>query len=314
MKKVLLTGGSGFLGQALLSHHALDNVISVGRTRPKGVSNHVFCELGMAQDYSAALKTVDVVVHAAGRAHVMNESSKTADGLYREVNTLSTLRLAEQAAEAGVQRFIYISTIKVLGEKTIGSNRFSHDSDPSPCDYYSTSKFEAEVGLKDLCLQSNMEYVIIRPPLIYGPGVKGNFASLLSVVSLPLPLPLAGIQNSRSLVSVENVVDLIVTCVDAPAAKNQTFLVSDDDDMSTSELMIMIAKAKQRKLIMFPMPKFLMRLGLAIVGRGSMYERLYSSMRVDISHTKNQLGWYPKTNVAEGMRKIFSEEYKGGQS
>lgn len=305
MTKILLTGGSGFLGTALLGHSSFFNVTSIGRTCPKKCFTHEFMDLNSTNDYTKVLQNIDVIVHAAGRAHVMKESSKDPRRAYREINTFASLNLAKQAADAGVKRFVFISTIKVLGEKTLGVNRFRHDDDPAPFDNYAISKNEAEIGLKELCSKSSMEFVIIRPPLIYGPGVKGNFASLLSIMSLPLPLPFAGIQNKRSLVSLDNIVDLIANCLEDPRAKNQTFLVSDDNDLSTSELLSLIAIAKGRRGNLFKIPKAILRSVFFILGKKSTYERLYTSMRVDISHTKKQLGWLPISCPMEVIQKCF---------
>ena len=307
MAKILLTGGSGFLGKALLEHSSFYNVISIGRTCPKNCFDHEFIELNSSNDYAKILQNIDVIVHAAGRAHVMKESAKNPRGAYREINTFATLNLAKQAADLGVKRFVFISTIKVLGEKTIGVNRFRHDDDPAPFDDYAISKNEAEIGLKELCSGSNMEFVIIRPPLIYGPGVKGNFASLMSIMSLPLPLPFARIQNKRSLVSLDNIVDLIAKCLEDPRAQNQTFLVSDDNDLSTSELFSLIAEAKGTKINLFKMPEGFLRTLFCILGMRSTYERLYTSMRVDISHTKKQLGWFPINHPRKAIQKCLEK-------
>jgi len=267
--------------------------VVVGRTQPRKCKNFACRLLDSSSDYTDLLTAVDVVVHVAARAHVMNETSSNPLEEFRRINTLATLNLAEQAVKAGIKRFIFISSIKVLGEKTDQDKKFYSDHPLNPKDPYAVSKSEAESGLKQLSDISDMEVVIIRPPLIYGKGVKGNFSRLLRLIALNIPLPFGSIGNSRSLVSIENLVDLICTCLVHPKAANEVFLVSDDHDMSTPELLNLIAKTGGYSGGLFKFPPKLLRLLLISIGKSTIHERLCGSMKVDISHTKTQLEWKP---------------------
>mgnify|MGYP006106927567 CR=1 FL=1 len=301
MPNILLTGGSGFLGAALLQNDLFKEALVVGRTRPKQCRHFSLVKLDACCDLAETLHDIDIVVHVAARAHVMNEKSVNPLDVYRDINTLATLNLAAQAARAGVKRFIFISTIKVLGNQTVGGRRFTSEDPLNPQDPYSISKAEAEMGLKKIMDQSDMDVVIIRPPLVYGQGVKGNFASLLKLASLSVPLPFGAIENRRSLVSLENLVDLICTCLDHPNAKNQTFLVSDDYDMSTPELCRLLAKTGGYNSRIFWFPGSLLWLGLRLIGKKAVYERLFGSMEVDIDFTKSHLNWKPPCDVKDSI-------------
>jgi len=301
MPNILLTGGSGFIGSALLQNNLFKEALVVGRTQPKKCRHFSPVNLDAHCDLTNTLRNIDIVVHVAARAHVMNEKSVNPIDLYRNINTLATLNLAEQAVKAGVKRFIFISTIKVLGDQTQGGRQFNSEDPLNPQDPYSISKAEAEMGLKKIMDQSDMEVVIIRPPLVYGQGVKGNFASLLKLTSLSVPLPFGAIENRRSLVSVENLVDLICTCLDHPNAKNQTFLVSDDYDMSTPELYRLLAKTGGYNSRVFWLPRSLLWLGLSLIGKKGVYERLFGSMEVDIDFTKSHLNWKPPFKVKDSI-------------
>lgn len=299
--KILITGGSGFLGTALLREPSFINALTIGRTQPNQGGKFSRITLDAHTDYAHILSDIDIIVHLAARAHVMHEVSEEPLQEYRNINTLATLNLAKQAASRGVKRFIFVSSIKVLGEKTEQGNPFTADCPLNPQDPYSVSKAEAEIGLKLIGEANGMEIVIIRPPLIYGRGVKGNFASLLKLARLTIPLPFGSIQNKRSLVSVENLVDLIVVCLDHPNARNQTFLVSDDDDMSTSELFSRLAKAGGYKAYLFKFPLTILNTSLRLLGKLSIYERLCGSMQVNIEHTKSQLSWKPPFKVKDSL-------------
>ncbi len=299
MPNILLTGGSGFIGSALLQNYLFKKALVVGRNRPKQCQHFSSVDLDAHPDLSNILRNIDIVVHVAARAHVMNEKSENLLDVYRNINTLATLNLAEHAAKVGVKRFIFISTIKVLGDQTQKGCQFNYKNSLNPQDPYSISKAEAEIGLKKIMNQSDMEIVIIRPPLVYGHGVKGNFASLLKLVSLRVPLPFGAIDNRRSLVSVENLVDLICTCLDHPNAKNQTFLVSDDWDMSTPDLCRLLAVAGGYNSYIFRFPETFLRIALYMIGKNAVYERLSGSMEVDIEHTKSCLNWKPPFKVKD---------------
>ena len=299
--KIVLTGGNGFLGSHLLKHEAFQAALVIGRTKPRNHRHFQAASFDEANNLAEIFKDTGVVVHVAARAHIMNDTAKRPLDEYRHVNTVGTLNLAKQAAVAGVKRFIFISTIKVLGEETNQGHFFSSEDFFNPQDPYSISKAEAEVGLKLISEAYGMELVIIRPPLVYGKGVKGNFASLLKLVRLSVPLPFGSIQNKRSLVSVENLVDLIVVCINHPNAGNQTFLVSDDHDLSTPELCRLLAKAGDYKSRIFPFPRALLWAILSVIGKKAVYERLSGSMEINIELTKSQLNWKPPHRVKDSL-------------
>jgi len=290
---ILLTGGSGFLGSALLNNLAFKEAIVMGRTQPKDYNNFVSRTLDSITNYEDILCNIDVVVHAAGLAHVMDSTSQKAMDAYRNINTLATLNLAEQAMAVGVKRFVFISSIKVLGEQTKKGRRYTYSDKLNPKDPYAISKAEAENGLRELSAKSAMEVVIIRPPLVYGKGVKGNFERLLKLSALQIPLPLKSIENKRSFVAVENLVDLICTCLFHPKAKNQVFLVSDNFDMATPELLNLLAIAGGYRSRLFSFPDRILEKLLMCLGKSRVYDRLCGSMEVDISHTINLLDWQP---------------------
>lgn len=304
--KIVITGGSGFLGRHLLNNGAFNEALAIGRTQP---NNHqIFRKVSFDEDDALAEVFIDkeVVVHLAARAHVMNDASANPLDSYRQVNTVATLNLAKHAAISGVKRFIFISTIKVLGEKTEPGQAFRSDDPYNPKDPYSVSKVEAETELRAIGKAYGMEVIIIRPPLVYGQGVKGNFASLIKVAQFPIPLPFGSIRNKRSLVSVENLVDLIVTCLNHPNAGDQTFLVSDDDDMSTPMLFSRLCEAGLHKNNVFVFPESILYFVLKVLGKSKIYERLCGSMQVDIEHTKKQLDWKPPFGVKDSMRSCWS--------
>ena len=299
--KIVITGGSGFLGSHLLNHVAFQEALAIGRTHP--LNHRYFQAVSFDEDdkLAEAFKDKQVVVHVAARAHIMSDTSNIPLDEFRHVNTVGTLNLAKQAAIAGVERFIFISTIKVLGEQTEPGQVFKSDDFFNPQDPYSISKVEAEVGLKLIGEAHGMEVVIIRPPLVYGKGVKGNFSSLLKLARFPIPLPFGSIQNKRSLVSVENLVDLIVVCLNHPNAKNQIFLVSDDDDMSTPVLFSRLAEAGGYKTYIFKFPLTILHVSLRVLGKSAIYERLCGSMQVNIEFTKSQLSWKPPFKVKDSL-------------
>ena len=301
LPKIVLTGGSGFLGSHLLNNEAFQEALAIGRTQPRNHRHFQIVSFDADNDLAEVFNDKEVVVHVAARAHVMKDTANCPLDEFRHVNTVGTLNLAEKAAIAGVKRFIFISTIKVLGEQTEPGRAFKSGDSFNPQDPYSISKVEAEVGLKLIGEAHGMEIVIIRPPLVYGKGVKGNFASLLKLARFPIPLPFGSIQNKRSLVSVENLVDLIVICLNHPNAKNQCFLVSDDDDMSTSTLFSRLAEAGGYKAYIFKFPLTILNILLRVLGKSSIYERLCGSMQVNIEYTKSQLSWKPPFKVKDTL-------------
>lgn len=307
MKRALLiTGANGFVGQALCLQAADEGFPVVALTRkPLKSSNSlesiVLDDFSKSDSIRTTLEKVQVVIHLAARVHVMNEFSGDALGAYRKVNVEKTLALARAAATSGVKRFIYLSSIKVNGEETLPGKPFTTDDVPAPQDPYGISKLEAEIALLELAKQTGMEVVIIRPPLVYGPGVGANFAAMMRVVLSGIPLPLGSISNKRSLVSLGNLTDLILLCATHPAAVNQVFLVSDGDDISIPQLLQKMAAALGSPSRVFHFPVSLIWLGAGFLGRKNMAQRLCSSLQLDISKTKRLLGWMPPISLDQGL-------------
>lgn len=307
-QRLVVTGANGFVGLALCAGAADRGFVVRGITRsecqlPGGIEHLVVANLEGDGDWRNALADSQVVIHLAARVHVMNDT--VADPLteFRRVNVQGTLNLARQAAVAGVRRFVFISSIKVNGEATALGVPFFADGLPAPLDPYGVSKMEAEQGLRDIAAQTGMELVIIRPPLVYGPGVKANFQVMMRWLARGVPLPLGAIDNRRSLVALDNLVDLIVTCIDHPAAANQTFLVSDGEDLSTTQLLQRMGRALGKPARLVPVPSALLKLGAALVGKPAVAQRLCGSLQVDISKTRQLLGWTPPLSVDEGLKK-----------
>ncbi|MCQ4280802.1 SDR family oxidoreductase [Pseudomonas stutzeri] len=309
--RVLVTGASGFLGSALVpvlkqqGHEVVATTRRAVSAPVQAVEYRVVGDLNGASEWDSPLQNIDVVVHTAARVHVMDEYSRDPLSAFRQVNVFATLGLARQAAQAGVRRFVFISSIKVSGEQTRPGTPFRADDIPGPIDPYGISKLEAEVGLLALAARTGMEVVIVRPPLIYGPGVKGNFASMIKLVEKGLPLPLGAIHNKRSLVGIGNLVDLITRCLNHPAAANQMFLVSDGQDLSTTELLKGVAEAMGKPARLVPVPAGMLQLGATLLGKKAMAQRLLGSLQVDISKTREMLDWTPPYPVDEGLKYCF---------
>ncbi|MGF1788685.1 SDR family oxidoreductase [Photobacterium swingsii] len=301
---ILVTGASGFVGTKLVESFPCEHVVGLGRKKPLSFSPHQFveAEIDGETDYSTALANISVVIHLAARVHVMGDSAENPLNDYREVNTLGTMNLARQAANAGVKRFIFISSVKVNGESSIPGSPFTYADKRKPEDFYGQSKSEAEEQLLALAEETGLEVVIIRPTLVYGTGVKANFASLMNLVSKGMPLPFGCINNKRSLVSVDNLVDLIITCIDHPKAVNQVFLVSDDNDVSTSEMVYEMAKALGKPTWQLPIPVWCYELVGKRLNKLELVGRLIGSLQVDITHTKQTLGWTPPQTLQAGFK------------
>jgi nucleoside-diphosphate-sugar epimerase len=306
----LVTGISGFVGQAVCARLLLDRVSVRGAVRAKGIKNYRFStvtidDISSKTDWTSALKDVSLVVHLAARVHVMDEKSADPLAEFRRVNVDGTVALARQAAGAGVRRFVFLSSVKVNGEFTKAGNPFTADDEPAPADYYGVSKHEAEQSLREIASETGMDVVIIRPPLVYGPGVRANFAAMIRWLEKGIPLPLAAAtRNRRSLVALDNLVDLIVTCLTHPAAANQTFLVSDGEDLSTAELLQRLGKAFDKPVHLFFIPLVLLRMGARILMRPGIYQRLCGSLQLDITKNRQMLGWSPPISVEEGLKRV----------
>ena len=276
---------------------------SSSRLPPVSVPTVRVGEIVGTTNFSEALAGITTVVHLAARAHIMHDTAADPLTAFRAVNVEGTLNLARQAVELGVKRFVFVSSIKVNGEATKLGMPFSTDDLPAPLDPYGVSKMEAEQGLRQIAAETGMEAVIIRPPLVYGPGVKANFAAMMRWLQRGVPLPLGAIYNQRSLVALDNLVDLIVTCLTHPAAANQTLLVSDGEDVSTTELLRRMGQALGRPARLIPVPAGWLKLAATLVGKQDVAQRLCGSLQVDIEKTRQLLGWRPPQTLDQGLKK-----------
>ncbi len=308
--RVLVTGANGFVGSALCPHLVAlgHEVIPVVR-RPSSIADEVIVH--GAESWKAALKGCDCVIQLAGRAHVMQDQERDPLQAFRTNNVDTTIELAKWAVEAGVRRFVFMSTIKVNGEETALGCSFSPNNPVAPKDPYAISKWEAEQGLLEIAKSTGLELVIIRPPLVYGPGVKGNFASLIKWVKNGVPLPLGAIHNRRSMIGLDNLVNFTALCADidaSPNAKGQVFLVSDGEDVSTAELLRKVAKAYRRNSRLFRVPEGLMRVAARWMGKDSIADRLFGSLVVDDSKARQMLGWHPQLSMDEQLQKMAQHD------
>jgi nucleoside-diphosphate-sugar epimerase len=307
---IFLTGVTGFVGQAIAMQLAKSPNIKlsvVARTKllrlPIVAKVYQVNNLDGDADLQDALTGIDVVIHAAARVHVMNEAEVNSLDNFRKVNVEGTLNLARQSIAAGVRRFIFISSIKVNGDSNEIGMPYTADDEPAPTDSYGMSKLEAEVGLREMALNSGMEVVIVRPPLVYGSGVRANFASMLYWISSGVPLPLGAVNNARSLVALDNLVDFVITCLKHPAAAGQTFLVSDGEDVSTSELLRRTAAAMGKTTLLLPVPVTWLKLIASLLGKREIAQRLLGSLTVDIEKNRVLLGWRPPLTLNQGLKK-----------
>ncbi|CRM91061.1 UDP-glucose 4-epimerase [Pseudomonas sp. 22 E 5] len=318
-KTFFVTGANGFVGAAVVERLALmgDCQVSALVRRDGVVLPVTATPVRVGENYLAGedlpLAGVDALIHCAARVHIMSDASSDPISEYRKVNVDGTLRLAEQAARAGVKRFVFISSIKVNGEGTRVGEAYKADDLPAPSSPYGISKMEAEQQLRLLAQRTGMDVVIIRPVLVYGPDVKANFHSMMVWLNKGIPLPLGAIRGQRSLVALDNLVDLIVTCLHHPAAANQTFLVSDGEDMTTTALLKRIGAALGKPARLIPVPEPLLRWCMVLIGRKGVGQRLCGSLQVDIKKTRDLLGWTPPFTVAVALRKTaecFQEKSK----
>ena len=322
---ILVTGGTGFVGRRLVDYllQREYEIRLASRKSSSSIPNNI--EVFLIKDISndtewyEGLQNINTVIHTAARVHIMNDSELDPLAEFRKVNVEGTLNLARQAVEAGVKRFVFVSSIKVNGEMTGGFDEtcphpiplpegvksvFTENDSFIPDDPYGLSKYEAEQGLLNLAKETDMDVVIIRPPLVYGPGVKANFASMMKWVNKGVPLPFGAIHNQRSLVALENLVSFIIHCIDHPKAANEVFLISDGEDVSTSELLRKVAKAFGKKPRLIPVPVCLMTTVAKLLGKGDVAARLFGSLQVDSSKARELLGWKPVTTMDEQLSKI----------
>ncbi|MGP4922404.1 UDP-glucose 4-epimerase family protein [Pseudomonas lundensis] len=312
-KRVVVTGSSGFVGKFLvekLKTFKEFSVLPVARSFKTNFNEDtvLVADISKLTDWSEVLKDAELIVHAAARVHVMDETAVDALSEYRKVNVEGTIALAEQAAAAGVKRFIYISSIKVNGEHTNNREPFTADESPAPIDPYGISKKEAEDCLRDISSRTTMEVTIIRPVLVYGPGVRANFQTMMRWLSKGIILPFGNIRNKRSLVSIQNLCDFIYICLEHPCAAGETFLVSDGVDLSTSDLLKQTAEALSVKSILLPLPSQFLKLAAVILRRGDLSQRLCGSLQVSIEKNKRLLGWSPPITIKEAL-KITADDF-----
>ena len=310
MKKIGITGANGYIGKSLcktlnkLNKPIVAIVRSENSIKPlRGINTRVIGNITSNTNWSQALENCEVIIHCAGKAHAMSGKDNFND--YYTVNADGTKNLAEQAVEAGVKKLIFLSSIKVNGENTDKKNlKFSYNHLPDPDDHYAKSKFEAEKMLWNISLKTGLEVIVFRLPLVYGPGVKGNLARLIKLINLGLPLPLSGIKNKRSILGIDNLIDLLIRCITCSKANGKTFLASDDKDLSTTELIKIIAFSMGQKVRLFFIPLFLLKFIGSIIGKKKEINRLVSSLRIDNSYTQETLDWTPPISVEEGIRRM----------
>jgi nucleoside-diphosphate-sugar epimerase len=303
--KCLVTGSSGFIAQSIIKGCANHIFSTAGRS--VDVGRHTRIEkIDSRTDWSVALKNQEVVIHTAAIAHVSDGDADDQRRCFDEVNVQGTLNLAQQAAENGTQRFVFISSIGVNG---FVSDKLVEPGDlPRPYNDYTRSKCEAEIGLKKIATATGIELVIIRKPLVYGINAKGSFSSLVGWVKVGVPLPLGAIHRKRSFVGLDNLVDLIITCINHPGAVNETFLVSDGEDLSTTQLLQGVAEAMGKPSRLIPIPAGLLQFGATLLGKKAMAQRLLGSLQVDISHTQKCLNWTPPLTVKQGLQRCFPNQ------
>lgn len=311
--KILLTGASGFIGQSFYKEACTRNYFIRCTWRDLNLkpsitaSNSEHVEIGNINDktnWKFFLSDIDCIIHCAAKAHILKKSQFNSLDSYRNINVEATKNLAIQAAKSGVKRLIFLSTIGVNGNFTKDRNVFDVNDTPKPIENYAISKFEAEEALKEVSNLTGLELVIIRAPLVYGPGAKGNFQRLLNLISKNIPLPFGRIKNSRSFVGIDNLVDLIICCIENTDAAKKTFLVSDGQDLSTTELINLIALSMGRSARLFPVPRALLKFFGFITRKQNEIEKLLESLQVDSTHTRKILNWKPPVSVEEGIRRM----------
>ncbi|MGV8898743.1 MAG: UDP-glucose 4-epimerase family protein [Burkholderiaceae bacterium] len=306
MPKILVTGANGFVGSALCAALLKKESDFIAAVRTKSRNDEFpIGDFSASTDWLPALAGCSAIIHLAARVHVMNDTSSDPLADFRAVNVDAALNLAKQAVQCNVKRFVFISSVKVNGEETT-SKPFTALDEPAPLDSYGQSKLEAEIALRELSRDTGLEVVIIRPPLVYGPGVRANFLKLMQLVKMGVPLPLGAIHNRRSMVALDNLVDLLITCTHHPAAAGHTFMVSDDNDVSISELLRMLASAMGKRSLLLPVPARIIASAAAVLGKSAVASRLLGSLQVDINHTKSTLGWVPVVTMQESLDKTVA--------
>ena len=315
MKKILVTGALGFIGQSLCktlskSGKSVRGIVRSQNSFSKN-SDIEYVSVGdivHKKDWKNILVDIDCIIHCAGRAHIMSEKKSDALKIYRSVNVDVTKRLAEQAAAAGVRRLIFLSSIGVLGLDTNNRKSFLQSDEINPIENYAISKYEAEQALLQISDKTAIETIIIRSPLVYGPSAPGNLARLIKLVSSNIPLPFSRINNKRSMVGIDNLVDLLIRCIDHPNSAGKTFLISDGEDLSTPDLINHIASSMGHKAYLFPVPMFLLKFVSRILGKQREIDRLVGSLKIDSNYTRETLNWMPPVSVTEGIRRMVQDK------
>ncbi|MDB9757115.1 SDR family oxidoreductase [Pseudomonadales bacterium] len=307
-----VTGANGFVGKALVSRLVHDGASVTAFARDPdtilcsaGMNVREFPDLDRSSDFSDVTREIDVLVHCAARVHVMNDSSADPLAVFLNANFEATVNLARSAAKAGVTRFIFISSIKVNGDVTKAGKPFTEQCPPTTQDPYGISKYRAEKELMEIAEQTGMEVVIIRPVLVYGPGVKGNMASLIKLVRKKWPLPFGSVDNKRSMIGITNLVDLVITCLDHPSARNQIFLASDGNDRSLSQILRCLSDVSDSRSMTFRFSARVLKYFLYCIGKRDIADRLLGSLQVDISKAKKELGWIPNMRVDDELRQCM---------
>jgi nucleoside-diphosphate-sugar epimerase len=317
MTKILITGATGFVGKALFENlKSRKKYLAHLTTRTNeeklldGGKVFNIGEIDSNTNWKDALDGVSCIVHCAARAHMTEKKQTDLLDAYRRINVDGTRNLAKQAAGIGIKRFIFLSSVKVNGEETIASKSFKYDDISQPEDAYGITKWEAEQALLEISKQTGLEVVIIRPPLVYGEGVKGNFLRLLDIVYKQIPLPFAKINNLRSFIALDNLIDLIICCIEHPKAAGKTFLVSDGQDLSTTDLIRKLSKFMNKSPRLFQVPQLIIQLIGRLVGKSSEIKRLFGSLRVDNSYTREILEWSPVLSLDESLEKTVRQYLK----
>jgi nucleoside-diphosphate-sugar epimerase len=304
--RFLITGANGFIGRLLCAElfrreQAVRAAVRFGNTSVDDVETTAVGQIDGGTDWTDALRGVEVVIHLAARVHVMKDTAANPLAEFLKVNRDGTANLARQAARAGVKRLVYVSSVKVNGEDTNGGRFFTESDRPDPQDFYGVAKWQAEQVLHQIAEETGLEVVVVRPPLVYGPGVKGNFINLLATIDRGVPLPLAGANNARSLIYVGNMVDALIVCARHPAAAGQAYLVCDGEDISTATLIKKIAQALGRSCCLFYFPLMLLRVVTVLVGRSAQIDRLLGSLQVSDEKIRRELGWSSPYTLEQGL-------------
>ncbi|WP_349971474.1 NAD-dependent epimerase/dehydratase family protein [Pseudomonas caspiana] len=305
ISRCLITGASGFIGRALFDRLQAQGLAVRGTSRRPAIVPGDWVQvsdMGPDTDWSEALQGCDVVVHAAGRAHVLSEQGSDPLAEFRQVNVEGTLNLARQALKMGVRRFVFISSIGANGAETVPGQPFSEVCTPQPQQPYARSKLEAEQGLQELLAGSAMEWVIVRPPLVYAGDAPGNFARLLGLVSRKIPLPLGRVNNARSMIALRNLTSFLDLCIQHPAAAGEVFVVADGDDLSTGQMVELLAQGMDHRAMLVPVPARTVRWGLSLLGQEGLGQQLFGSLQVDAGKARTLLGWRPEVSTRDALR------------